>query len=139
MSELRLWTCIDSIRIGIPISCLKIIFLIKNVTASIRLLFEKYLLPTSAFGSLIYRIEVAENPILIRTFDLKTKFIISERTLINKLIIKVYIYIYIYIHYVYMYVDISRTIDRPVVIISYAIVLVQMLKDRQNYNFKTEN
>ena len=42
-------------------------------------------------------------------------------------------------HSVYMYVDISRTIDRPVVIISYAIVLVQILKDRQNSNFKTEN
>ena len=38
-----------------------------------------------------------------------------------------------------MYVDRSRTIDRPVVIISYAIVLVQILKDRQNSNFKTEN
>ena len=38
-----------------------------------------------------------------------------------------------------MYLDISRTIDKPVVIISYAIVLVQILKDRQNSNFKTEN
>ena len=31
-------------------------------------------------------IEVAENPILLQTFDLKTKCVISERTLINKLL-----------------------------------------------------
>ena len=30
-------------------------------------------------------IEVAENPVFLRTFDLKTKYIISERTLNNKL------------------------------------------------------
>ena len=56
-------------------------FLIKNVIASIKVLSVKHILP----GPLeVQYVEVAKNPILLRTFDLKTKCIISERTLINK-------------------------------------------------------
>ena len=56
--------------------------MIKNVIPSIRLFSVEYLLPRPL---VIQRKEVAENPILLQTFDLKRKFIILERTLINKL------------------------------------------------------
>ena len=54
----------------------------KNVIASIRLFSVKYLLPRPLE---VQYIKVAENPILLRNFALKTKCIISERTLMNKL------------------------------------------------------
>ena len=56
--------------------------LIKNEIALIRLFFVKSLL----FRPYIFQyIEIAENPILLQTFDSKTTCIISERTLIYKL------------------------------------------------------
>ena len=78
-----------SIARGILISSLNTIspivkkqFLIKNLIASIRFFSVKYLLPRPLE---VQYIEVAENPVFLQTFDLKTKYIISERTLINKL------------------------------------------------------
>ena len=59
------------------------IYLIKSVTGSIRFVFIKYLLPKTLE---VKYIQVAENPILLQTFDLKTKCIISETTLINRFV-----------------------------------------------------
>ena len=59
------------------------IYLIKNIIGSIRFVFVKYL---SLINLEAKYIQVAENPILLPTFDLKTKCIISEKTLINRLV-----------------------------------------------------
>ena len=50
------------------------------MTASIRLFFEKYLLPRPFEFQYI---EVAQRPILLKTLDLTIKCIISQITLIN--------------------------------------------------------
>ena len=74
-----------SIPIGIPISCLNTIFPIVKQHFLIRkikylLSIIKYLLPRPVE---VQYIEDADYPILLLTFDLKTKCIISGRPLIN--------------------------------------------------------
>ena len=53
-----------------------------------------------------------------------------------------YIYIYIYIYiciYIYIYIYISRTIARLVIIISYVIVLVQVLQTDKSLNLRQKS
>ena len=58
-----------------------------NTLRDSNILFEHHISDSKIFfylSPVVQYMELAENPILLRNFDLKAKCIISERTLINK-------------------------------------------------------